>query len=441
MSLFGLTEEFEQALAKWDGRAARPSRTLRDRRIRAYASGFVEYFLAGTHPLLPLAYFGWTAVWAARCIVSAQSPWEPLLLFGSGAVTFSLAEYLTHRFAFHRSTEEPGEARRRAFLVHGLHHEQPSDRWRLMVPPMLSFPLGLVFYTAYASIWGPSEALIPFGGTCLAYLGYDWTHYSIHTNRRARTPWGRVSRRLHMIHHYSDGTWNFGVTTPLWDLVFGTFAWSSRDRAMGNDTLRGPHDDLEGDECGGRTPKSGARYVDVAAVGGAAFGGEGVEDHLVDDAAASVRAGDAVAGTVRLEREDTAGGELAERCGELFFGVDGDVREHSVVTAGGAGGAIAGEGQRLFVDFEDVGTRLGQVDDLRAVCVEGPKQELVAHMGGERDVAEDVEHGVFLGERGDAVVSPILDGRLGLAAAAASVRAAAGGEGEADGGQGEAASA
>jgi sterol desaturase/sphingolipid hydroxylase (fatty acid hydroxylase superfamily) len=227
MSLFSLTQEFEQALVDWNGQSARPLRPAGNRRVQAYSNTFVEYFLAGTHPLLPLLYFGWAVVLAAARIVSGPEHLRHLCTFGFGALAFTFAEYSTHRFAFHRPTGDDRTRRRRSFLVHGLHHLAPKDRWRLMVPPMLSFPLGLTFYAIYALGFGFDGALTPFGGTCLAYLTYDSTHYSIHTSRTARTPWGRVLRRIHMIHHYSDGQRNFGVTSPLWDLCFGTFAWSS----------------------------------------------------------------------------------------------------------------------------------------------------------------------------------------------------------------------
>ena len=44
-----------------------------------------------------------------------------------------------------------------------------------------------------------------------------WTHVG-----KARTRWGKYLRRHHMLHHFKDHDLYFGVSTPLWDFVFGT---------------------------------------------------------------------------------------------------------------------------------------------------------------------------------------------------------------------------
>ena len=54
---------------------------------------------------------------------------------------------------------------------------------------------------------------------------------------------GRVLRRHHAIHHHRDETVNFGVTSPLWDHVFGTLWRPQRaraDRSAERPRARGP---------------------------------------------------------------------------------------------------------------------------------------------------------------------------------------------------------
>jgi sterol desaturase/sphingolipid hydroxylase (fatty acid hydroxylase superfamily) len=53
------------------------------------------------------------------------------------------------------------------------------------------------------------------------YAAYEWIHYSTHY-RAARTGVGRYLRAYHLAHHHKSPKTRFGVTSPLWDYVFGT---------------------------------------------------------------------------------------------------------------------------------------------------------------------------------------------------------------------------
>ena len=60
-----------------------------------------------------------------------------------------------------------------------------------------------------------------FAGFVHGYLTYDLLHYFIH---RGRLPGriGRFLRQYHMAHHYTKPEKHFGVSSPLWDVVFRT---------------------------------------------------------------------------------------------------------------------------------------------------------------------------------------------------------------------------
>ena len=51
--------------------------------------------------------------------------------------------------------------------------------------------------------------------------GYDGTHYYVH-HFVPTTRWGKLLRRHHLTHHFADHDGGFGVSTPLWDVVFHT---------------------------------------------------------------------------------------------------------------------------------------------------------------------------------------------------------------------------
>ena len=58
-------------------------------------------------------------------------------------------------------------------------------------------------------------------GFVVMYVSYEIIHRRLHTHP-GTTRYGRWARRHDLRHHYSRPHGNEGVTTPLWDWVFGT---------------------------------------------------------------------------------------------------------------------------------------------------------------------------------------------------------------------------
>jgi len=144
--------------------------------------------------------------------------------FALGWLVFSLFEYFLHRTVFHglmRIAHDPA-SRFRAFMAHGYHHEFPDDQWRLVMPPMISWPLAIGFAGFYYFAFGAANFFPVLTGTMAGYIAYDWIHYYTHHFRPRAGP-GKWLRAYHMRHHYEDGNAYFGISSPLWDLVFGTF--------------------------------------------------------------------------------------------------------------------------------------------------------------------------------------------------------------------------
>ncbi|HEX2104042.1 MAG TPA: sterol desaturase family protein [Solirubrobacteraceae bacterium] len=138
----------------------------------------------------------------------------------AGYVFWTLTEYWMHRVVFHFEPED-GIGAKLHWIIHGVHHDHPNDRMRLVMPPSVSVPLAalflLLFWLVLGAVWAPA-----FGAGFLAgYLIYDMTHYHVH-HHTPRTRAGRRLRELHMRHHFQDDTRGFGVSAPWWDLVFGT---------------------------------------------------------------------------------------------------------------------------------------------------------------------------------------------------------------------------
>lgn len=141
------------------------------------------------------------------------------LVFIAGIFTWTLFEYLMHRFAFHYIAHSK-RAQRIVYVIHANHHEYPRDRERLFMPPVPSLIIAaLIFSLLYLSI--DTHAFLFFPGFLVGYLMYGTMHYAIH----AWNPpfkWMKPLWRNHHLHHYKEQEKGFGVSTTIWDRIFGT---------------------------------------------------------------------------------------------------------------------------------------------------------------------------------------------------------------------------
>lgn len=134
-----------------------------------------------------------------------------------GALGWTLAEYLLHRFAMHApgarsrlATEHLEHHRRRAYFASNLEKARMAAVVVLGLVVLLAPAVGLVRALAFA---------VGFAGT---YLAYELLHRRLHVARPLHG-WGRVLRLHHFHHHHVNPRANHGVTIRFWDRVFGTF--------------------------------------------------------------------------------------------------------------------------------------------------------------------------------------------------------------------------
>jgi sterol desaturase/sphingolipid hydroxylase (fatty acid hydroxylase superfamily) len=141
-------------------------------------------------------------------------------LFFLGLITFGWVEYQVHRHLFHIAPIT--FARRKfQFLLHGVHHSYPKDKDRLAMPAVLSITIAtLLLFIVRLLIGDLAFAFLP--GFFVGYAFYLLIHYIVHIHPAPKN----IFRYLwinHAIHHYKNDKVMFGVTSPLWDYVHGTF--------------------------------------------------------------------------------------------------------------------------------------------------------------------------------------------------------------------------
>lgn len=104
-------------------------------------------------------------------------------------------------------------------MFHGVHHDYPRDSMRLVMVPVVSIPLALIFYFSFGLLLGPVYVAPFFVGFVMGYLLYDMTHYALHHANFKNRFWLDLKQH-HMTHHYTDSEHGYGVTTKFWDLVY-----------------------------------------------------------------------------------------------------------------------------------------------------------------------------------------------------------------------------
>jgi 4-hydroxysphinganine ceramide fatty acyl 2-hydroxylase len=139
-----------------------------------------------------------------------------------GCLIWTLLEYFLHRFLFHLDDHLPDAnwALMLHFLLHGVHHYLPMDRLRLVMPPLLFFVLETPFTKLAHVLFPKAMANGIIAGAFTFYIGYDCMHYALHHTRLPQ--YMTEMKRYHLAHHYKNFELGFGVTSKIWDVVFGT---------------------------------------------------------------------------------------------------------------------------------------------------------------------------------------------------------------------------
>lgn len=190
-----------------------------------FKNKFLE-LLTKTHPLvidtmyLTIAYFLISHFHA----IHSSSILFIVGLFAAGFFSWSLAEYVMHRFLYHK-IEDATYNTGIQYLFHGIHHEYPNDKTRLVLPWIPSLIIAAIFFGIFYLIMG-NYAFVFGPGFMIGYCAYMTVHYTVHKvkpPKRFNFWW-----TFHNIHHYQQHDRAFGVTSPLWDIVFGTMPEKNR---------------------------------------------------------------------------------------------------------------------------------------------------------------------------------------------------------------------
>jgi 4-hydroxysphinganine ceramide fatty acyl 2-hydroxylase len=176
------------------------------------------WFVVPTIWLPPVMYGSWYG------FTGLSTGAEGVAYWCLGLFLWSLVEYILHRCLFHVDKYLPDNrvGITAHFLLHGIHHYLPMDKYRLVMPPtlfiVLAFPFWKLAHLVFA--YNHYAATEVFSGGIFGYICYDLTHYFLH--HRNLPSYYRELKKYHLQHHFADFENGFGVTSRFWDRVFGT---------------------------------------------------------------------------------------------------------------------------------------------------------------------------------------------------------------------------
>lgn len=197
-------------------------------RVKTFKSPIVE-FLSRTPVYQPVTLFNVVAAWFLYLSFSYFN--LPVLqsigLFFGGWLFFSLLEYCMHRYVFHMSVHTKTRETVQ-YNAHGIHHEYPKDKETLAMPLVFSITLGFAFIGVFYLILG-AWAFPLVAGIFVGYALYLLMHYLVHAmpppNNFLKSLWEN-----HAVHHYKDDDVVFGVSSQLWDRIFGTMPKKGKEK-------------------------------------------------------------------------------------------------------------------------------------------------------------------------------------------------------------------
>ena len=177
--------------------------------------------LSRTHVAVPITiFFLYSAALLYWSITHTElSAMTTVGMFMIGFVSFTWVEYMVHRYIFHMNTYTKFREKFQ-YTVHGVHHEFPKDKERLAMPPLLSITIATLLLLLFRLVLGDLVfSFLP--GFLVGYAYYLVVHYIVHVYQPPKN-FLKMLWVNHAVHHYKHGEYIFGVSSPLWDYIYGT---------------------------------------------------------------------------------------------------------------------------------------------------------------------------------------------------------------------------
>jgi len=158
-------------------------------------------------------------------LVMGHWGWSDLAVCGGILVVEPFLEWIIHVYGLHMKPRnvfgyrlDPMYAKR-----HRMHHRDPRDIPLVFVPlPVLAGFLAFLFAFSWFAFTTRTLTVTSFATMTTFFFLYEWTHFLIHSSYVPRSFIFRAIWRNHILHHYKNEKYWFGVTNPVADYALRT---------------------------------------------------------------------------------------------------------------------------------------------------------------------------------------------------------------------------
>lgn len=221
----------------WDGRKHYLDRMTLGDLVRAYAA----YPAIRAYALLAVVSAGFTvALWDGR-------PLGVGLAMIIAALAYPLVWYGLHRFVLHgRYLYRSAHTARVWKRIHFDHHQDPNDLGVLFGALYTTLPtIAAVTLPIGWLVAGPAGSAAAFGTGMAVTCAYEFCHCIQHLAYAPKSRFLARIKKLHLLHHFHNEQGNYGITSFLWDRIFGSFYGAADARPRSATTFNLGYDEAE----------------------------------------------------------------------------------------------------------------------------------------------------------------------------------------------------
>ena len=198
----------------WDGRKHYLDRmTIRDLVAAYFAYPAIQAYLALGVLSSAVMVWQWPGIGSAVAAVVAT-----MMVYG--LIWYGLHRFILHgRFLF-RSPATAAMWKR----IHFDHHSDPNDLGVLFGALHTTLPtIAIATLPLGWAIGGIGAAAAAFAAGLFITCIYEFCHCIQHLRFSPKLGWLKRVKRLHMAHHFHNEQGNYGITTFIWDRLFGSY--------------------------------------------------------------------------------------------------------------------------------------------------------------------------------------------------------------------------
>jgi len=170
-------------------------------------------------------------IFLVLAVYYSQDVWGSVALFIVGVIFFTFLEYAVHAWLFHEINSKATKVFKEG---HAHHHQNPFSYDAM--PFFMSALIASIFTWIFHFFMPLGDAFAIVGGMALGYFNYGIMHHIMHRREFASKYW-RYMQEFHFVHHKKP-LLNHGITTDIWDRIFGTYYQWNEDDLKGIEKLK-----------------------------------------------------------------------------------------------------------------------------------------------------------------------------------------------------------